>query len=255
MPTKTFGYAIKSLAFVGLTALAVSDAHAGFSAVNAAQGGELGHAAILSHAYGGSFAADGVNFTNGAVIATRLEDFSGGAGVMSLLSSSYTGNNSDQCWSDGVISARALARFAGYEQSLGVVDGDTGGSFHELFAVTGSELNVSGSVNGLDLCGTNYRFARGGGGDLFTSLDVDNLGGTDQMVSYRLTDPAGLTKYVLFFEDLGTGANSDWDYNDLVVEITARPSLIPLPPAAWSGLALLACGGLVQARRRMQSVR
>ena len=75
------------------------------------------------------------------------------------------------------------------------------------------------------------------------------------MVSYRLTGPSGLTKYVLFFEDLGTGANSDWDYNDLVVEITARPSMIPLPPAVWSGLAMLACGGLVHARRRMQAVR
>ena len=244
----TGGRMTKCLAFVGLTALAAANAHAGFSPVTAAKpGGELGHAAILSHAYGGSFAADGVNFTNGSVVAERCDDFGDGA-------------KADQCWEAGVVSARVLARFAGYEQSLGVLEGERGGAFRELFTVVGHGLDVSGSAAAPDLGGKPFRFARGGGGSagiggaVFSSMQADNLGEADQMVSYRLTGAGGgLERFVLFFEDLGAAENSDWDYNDLVVEVTTSNAVtaIPLPPAVWSALVVMLSGGLWSARARL----
>ena len=244
MAIKTCGRAIKCLAFVGLAALAAAEAEAGFTHVNATGGGaELGHAAILSHAYGGAFAAEGVNFSNGAgLIAERCADYGDGA-------------KPDQCWDGAIVSARVIARFAGHEQTLGVLDGEHGGSFRALFTVAGQGLDVAGSAAGPDLAGRSYRFARGGGGHVLSSLQADNGGAADQMVSYRLAGPAGAPqKFVLFFEDLGADEGSDWDYNDLVVEVTTAgdPAAVPLPPAVWSGLTVLLTSGLWGGRARLR---
>jgi hypothetical protein len=241
LDNKTCGRAIKCLAFFGLTLFTAAPSHAGYTPVApCAYDSELGHAAILSHTYGGDFAADGLNFTNGGITAMRCDD----AG------DTYA----DQCWTAELLSARALARFGGFDQSLGIIHGETGGSPQELFTVSGTGLNVSGSVNGLDLSGTTFRFTRGGGGEFFTSLDDDNTLGHDQMVSYRIRGPNGLDRYVLFFEDASAVQNSDWDFNDLVVEIDGTsPQAVPLPPAAWSGLAMLLSGVLWNARARVRA--
>lgn len=248
---KTSGNAIKCLAFLGLAAFATPAARAGFTQVNPAGDSELGHAAILSATYGGSFHASGLNFVGNGMTAKRLDDTTGGtAGFMNLVLGT---GGSDQCWTNGVVSARAIARFAGYEQTLGVIPGETGGTFQNLFTVSGYGVNVQGSVSGLDLTGNMFRFARGGGGEMFTSLDIDNFGAMDQMVSYCLTGPNGLRKYLLFFEDAGIADNSDYDFNDMVIEITANaPTAVPLPPAIWSGLAVLLTGGLWNARTRVR---
>lgn len=244
MLRRSWSHAVKCVAFLGLASLTAADAEAGYTRVNATTpGAELGHADILSHAYGGTFAGDGgVNFANGSLTAMRCDDFGGAA--------------SDQCWDGSVVSARVLARFAGYEQSLGVLDGASGGSFRKLFSVSGTGLDVAGSASGPGLGGNGnggtFRFARGGGGNVLTSFQLDNLEAADQMVSYRLdgTPPGGGRKFVLFFEDLGPGEGSDWDYNDLVVEVTTAPlaTAIPLPPAVWTGLMVLLSGGLWNAR-------
>lgn len=237
--------AIKCLAFAGLATVATANAEAGFTKVNAPPDAELSHRAILSYTYGGSFTAitGGMSFTNGAITATRLEDFGAGGTL-------------DECWDGDILSARALGRWAGYEQKLGIVAGESGaGSFQELLSVAGNGINVTGSASVKKMSGQEFRFARGGGGELMTSMAADNRGAVDQMVSYRLDGlPGAGTTYLLGFEDLGPGANSDWDYNDLVVEVTTGNAVVavPLPPAVWSGLAMLLSGGLWGARTRVR---
>jgi hypothetical protein len=223
--------------------LCVAPAHAGYTPVApCTYDSELGHAAILSHAYAGDFAANGLDFSNGNVTAVRCDD------------SDDAGGYAAQCWTAKLLSARALARFGGFEQCLAVVPGKSGGLSQELFSVSGTGLNVSGSVNGLDVTGKSFRFARGGEGEPCTSFDTDNIMGRDQMVSYRVTGPNGLDRYVLFFEDATAAQNSDWDFNDLVVEINgAGPHAIPLPPAVWSALAVMLSGGLWSARARVRA--
>jgi hypothetical protein len=236
---------LKTLAFLGLSTLAAADAHAGFTQVNAPiHATELGHAAILSQTYGGTFSAAGLNFSSGnGYTALRLDD---------------DGSAGDECWGNAFVSARAIARFAGWEQTLGVIDGDSGpATFHELFTVSGTGLNVAGSVTDLDLCGKTVRFARGGGGEMLSSLALDNVLAVDQMVSYKLLGSGGAQRYLLFFEDVGAAyGDSDRDFNDLVVELTVRPGVnaVPLPPAAWSALAVLLAGGVVGSRKRIRSL-
>jgi hypothetical protein len=246
MPCKTWTLAIKCLAFAGVAAVATANAEAGFTKVNAPPDAELSHRAILGYTYGGSFgpAGGGMNFSNGTITATRLEDFGANHDLL------------DQCFTGDLVGARALGRWAGYQQKLGVVAGESGaGSFHELLTVAGNGINVTGSAGAAKMEGKGYRFARGGGGELMTSLASDNRGGVDQMISYRLDGygPAGTTTYLLAFEDLGPGTNSDWDYNDLVVEVTtADPAVAPLPPAAWSALTVLLAGGVWGSRDRLR---
>lgn len=245
MLNKSWIRAIKCLAFAGVAAVATADAEAGFTPVNAPPDAELSHASVLSYTYGGSFTAAGLSFTNGSITATRLEDFGASPSLL------------DQCWKGDLIGARAIGRWAGYEQKLGVIAGESGaGSFQELLTVSGNGINVTGSASATSLSAAGYRFARGGGGELMTSLAADNRGAVDQMVSYRLDGLDGIgTTYLLCFEDLGPGTNSDWDYNDLVVEVTTgNPAVVgvPLPPAVWSGLTVLLTGGLWGARARLR---
>src|SRR5688572_6194511 len=107
MPSSSWTRSIKCLAFVGVAAVATANAQAGFTHVNAPPDAELSHRALLGVTYGGSFApAGGMSFTNGSITATRLEDFGADSNLL------------DQCWDGDVISARALGRWAGYEQKL-----------------------------------------------------------------------------------------------------------------------------------------
>jgi hypothetical protein len=63
------------LAIAGLSLMGVSAANAGFSTISPSSNpSEPDQAAILSHIYGGTFTASGVDFTNGSLTATRLDD-------------------------------------------------------------------------------------------------------------------------------------------------------------------------------------
>src|SRR5207253_6215587 len=96
--------------------------------------------------------------------------------------------------------------------------------------------------------GMPYRLGRGGEGNLFSSNQADNVDKRDHLVTYEIGglpgQPANVTTRVLFWEDL-PAPSSDFDFNDFVVELKTDPPLgagtapllIPLPPAAWTGLS------------------
>ena len=226
-------------AVLGLAAGAARSARAGYVAVHQSiHLTEADQAAILSHQYGGTFAptgAGGRDLTNGVVTAVRLDDAAG------------------SLWQGHDVTATVIGRFAGSDQTFGYVDGKAGGTFHGLLDAGTFGFSPSAITTGdVDMNGATWRWARtGADGRLFSSLPADNAG-SDQLVTYQITGGKanGLTSYLLFWEDV-SDATSDRDYNDLVVLIQSagvnggRPTGVPLPPAAWSGLATLAAGGLL----------
>ncbi len=211
------------VAVIGMSVLGASKAQAGFTTVNAPAAGEQSVAQILHHEYGS---------TN----AIRIDD------------------NFDKLMPFDILSAKAIASFASYKQNFGY---GTVNNEHVLFNVTGKGYNVSGSVGHVDLPFLT-QLIRGGQGETMSSLNSANQDGKDHMVTYLL-EPKKNAKnltFVVFFEDKTTKQHSDFDFNDLAVEIKVGcPAVVPLPAAAWSGLATLAGGlamtGYRKARRQM----
>lgn len=228
---------IAALAAVGATFMSGAGvARAGFTPVNShPPPREPNQEQILEHVYGGNFSADGVNFSNGTLTATRIDDAN------------------DASWTQQVSSVRPLANFAKRKQALGFFE-DADGASNALFSVTGSKFDVSGGatspgahLNGSIRAGRYANVERA-----FSSLPSQNRDHVDHLVSYRLSGPEiENPTYVLFWEDKW-GPKSDFDFNDLVVEVTAKsdPLMIPLPPAAWSGLAGLGVIGVIGGSRR-----
>jgi len=227
---------LAAVAALGLSVLGASNAFAGFTSIGApnfGRGGEASQAEILSNTYGGSFTANGLDFTNGSITATRIDD------------------SKDQTFKGDITSSRALARFALYGQ--GFAYGDVS-SPTQLFTVGGNNFTVTGSTGAVDLP-ASYSFVRTGQGGNKSSSNAANSDGQDHLVTYLLTG-SGVTgpTYVLFWEDLNKN-KSDFDFNDLAVEVKATsPIIVPLPAAAWSGLVTLAGGALVAGYRKRRAM-
>jgi len=237
------------IAAIATGLVAGSTALAGFSTINPPAAGEIGHLDILNGLYGGSFTQDGVNFINGGaggtVNAMRIDDFGVGADKLNLVNGA-PGLADDQIWDDGVAAANARAVYAGDSQSFGYFLGESGGAYNELFSVSGSGFAVSGNAV-IDFSGATWRWGRGGNAfGPHSSLASENADGRDHMVTYKITGlPNTIAVWLLFWEDRDfDDPRSDFDYNDLVVEIRA----IPTPMAA--GLGFLGLGGLAGMRRR-----
>ncbi len=238
------------VAAIGLGVLTAGQAQAGYTAINApnyGKGGEASQAEILSNTYGGTFVADGLNFTNGAKTAIRIDD------------------DNDQVWNLHILSTKALATFASLKQGLGI----KGGGFEQLFNVTGKGFNVVGGTGEVDTPKAYELIRNGKKSEEFSSVDANNSDGKDHMVTYLLVnnkkriqkvaiddnnDKCALT-YVAFWEDLAKNKHSDFDFNDLAVEIKGNcATVVPLPAAAWSGLATLAGGALAAGYRKRRQL-
>jgi hypothetical protein len=234
------------VAFFAVLGLGVAPTRAGFTKINKPWAGEASQQQVLTHVFGGTFTASGVNFSSGSVTATRVDDSTAGL------------------WTTGIDSVTAIGRFTRNSETFGVLPGATGGTFKPLFTVTGRGFNVSGSFTntGSNVLppGTTYRLARSGGDGLASSLPADN-GGVDHLVSYVISGSA-ITKptFMMFFED-NSGGKADFDFNDLVVKVTspgvAAPAsstaAVPLPSTLLlgaSGLAVLAIGGAIRRWRQ-----
>lgn len=263
------GLAVAATLGAGSAVFAVSS----YTPVNAPiYAGEKSVAEILGNVYGGTFTPSGNDLTNGTITAVRVADNDSTGNKTNLVNIGNTGND-DRVWTDGIASGEAHARFASYAQKFGYLPGASGGSYTNLFDVTGSGYSATGSFTDLDFGATlgnpaNWRWARNGDGGLWSSDPVDNgANAYDHLVSYRitgLTDAAhtGKTTWMLFWEDLNLG---DADYNDLAVEIIAHikesattggttgggsPEPGATPEPATASLGLLGLAGLAAASRR-----
>jgi hypothetical protein len=251
------------LALAGATALAISvSASAGFTTVHAPSApGEIGHAAILSGVYGGTFSASGVDFSNGSITATRVHDFNGFSGhsqPLNLLGTNM-GTANDQIWVDGIAHLQAVARYAGYNQSFGYYQGSddpsTGFTSGTLLTLSTNPFLGDGPTAGPINIQGEWRWGRTGT-TTNSSLNTDNADNRDHMVTYRITGSglaslgysADAVVWMLFWDDQPYDS-SDRDFNDLAVEIVAVAMAIPIPaPIALAGLGLI---GVVVSRRRL----
>lgn len=222
--------------------LLVCGASADFLPLFGAPGRELDHTEIFEAVYSPGTAwvpfgtrVDGqghpIDFTNGALQAVRVDDYALG-GVLDA-NTGAAGLTDDQVWGGGPVTINALARYASYSQRLGYdALGDAAG-YVNLFDVSGSGLNVSGTAV-LDLVpGQTWAWARAGTGQTYYSVPALNHDQQDHLVTYQLQGLAdGRSRWLLCWEDLPN--RGDKDYNDLVVELSA-----PVPEPASAVLLLM----------------
>lgn len=203
-----------------------SNTRAAFTEIQAPFGGEDSHAEIFSNLYGGTFSADGVNFTNGSITAERIDD------------------DDDHFFSSDLpIRGTAKVTFADFDQEFGIFD-DDGGPFQSVFNVNGYGYDVTGSaVIDVD---DEFAVGRDGPRGTFASSEPSfNPSGVDRVVSYRLLGLDGPGPvWAWFFEDQGADV-ADFDFQDLVVE----GRVVPTPAAAAAGLVMLS-GALLRRRAR-----
>ncbi len=231
--------------------LLATSARGSFTQINPPHQGEDSHQTIFGQIYGGTFVPSGtrgVDFSNGGITAFRLDDedaqdgddptdMRGGGG----------GDPTDQTWLADFTLATAEAKFATFAQNFGYFPGGSGGSYVQLFALTGDRYNVQGEANLSSLAGQLLRWGRGGQNRVLSSRDADNTDGEDHMVTYQILGPGdggAVFRWLLFWEDILRGEQfADFDFQDLVVEITAVPE--PTISATCGLIALFA-----QRRRR-----
>ncbi len=235
----------RSLA-VGISLAVCGAANAGLTTVQN-HPSEPNHLTIIQNIYGWAFAgspAAGFTTTTRAIpiTLTRVSDF-GLGGTLDIAALSR-GTADDSVWHDGVLNITAEAKFAGYVQKFGMYAGtDSSAPYINLFNVTGNGYGVGGGTVDLDIgaIAHSWRWARAGDGSKFSSRASDNPDGKDHMVTYLvegLGNGYGAT-WLLFWEDLRANQSSDWDYNDLVVEVNVN--MVPTPGAAALAMAGLAC--------------
>jgi hypothetical protein len=203
------------------------------------------HERILEQVYGGNFVADssGLSFSNGSgVTVTRLDD------------------DTEPQWVGHGVSAGAVAAFSGKARSARYFGSAT--NANPLLRVSGRGFEVQGEGSSSELgsellltTGRNHK-AR-----TFSSVADSNSDGMDHLVAYEVKGRAQQASvYLLCWEDR-FARRSDRDYNDLVIELRSteaaaaqaplsQPLLIPLPPAAWPGLAGLLAVAWGSGRRK-----
>jgi len=223
-----------------------------FSPVLSPPSGERGHAFILGQSYGGLFAraSNGVDFSNGTILAQRLIDR--GVAAPASLTGFVSGLPTDNAWVGPALSTlKVEAKYAGHNSTFGFFN-DSASPTAGGASPTMQSLFNTGSIGSTATVGMpeNFRWALRNNttGKTFTSRSEDNVEGQsffDHLVTYRIVgagDAPGAVRYMLFWEDLTIGNHTDKDYNDAVIQVTA----IPAPGAT----ALLAGAGLLAIRRR-----
>ncbi|HRS10287.1 MAG TPA: hypothetical protein P5242_04410, partial [Sedimentisphaerales bacterium] len=147
----------------------------------------------------------------------------------------------DQLWMNLNGGAKAEAKWAAATEGFGYIDGATGGTYHELFEVAqgtnGYLSSYSGTTPGHATLPV-FRFALDGHSfGISSSQESDNTGGSDHMVTWRVTNK--VNTYVIGWEVENLG---DRDYQDLVVEVS-NVAPVPVPGAVLLGVLGLSVAG------------
>ncbi len=158
-------------------------------------------------------------------------------------------NAPDELWRCLNGHAKAEARFAAYTQDFGYLPNVTGSaSFQSLFNVTATDtgyLGGSPSATFSIMHGNIFRFADNPNcAPLWSSQVNDNSDGMDHMWTFAIIGGPSTDNYAIAWEDLPE-ESSDFDYQDLVVEISEAH---PIPEPAT--LLLLGIGGIALRKRR-----
>ena len=195
-----------------------------FTAINNSSG-EVSQAGLFHTVYGGTWTvqADGRSFSNGVMTATRVAD--GGVASPLTIQTSTATSADDQGWSAGTqVTIVAKTRFAADSHNFGWIDDSTApfsGPGFQVITPT-SSLNTPVTVP----LSTSFRWALKdlSTNQLLTSRPSDNPnGGADVMATYRITGSSnpGAT-WLLVWED--RTSNSDRDFNDSAIEVSAVPT-------------------------------
>ena len=212
-----------------------------YSPTGSPPSGEKTHAQILSQIYGGTFYKMGTNrvdYGNATgVRAWRVYDTDGPNETLHLI----TGlpSDVDQIWKDGTATITVKAKYASDTQSFGWNQGGTETTYEEL--LTHLDIETQKEVT-LDI-ENNFLWGCHPDSQMWWSQNSKNLNGEDHMVTYKienLPNQGDNTVWLICMEDKPF-YDSDKDYNDFVVEITAIPE-----PAT---LLLLTAGALLLRKR------
>src|SRR4029078_9327257 len=138
------------------------------------------------------------------------------------------GSQDDQLWQANFQLSSAEAIFGAFNQQVGYYLGASGGTYVNLFNSSGWGYGVTGGADLTSLSGQLLRWARAGQSRIVSSLISDNTDGKDHMVTYNIQGlNNGKITWLIMFEDKFTGEEyADFDYNDLVVQITALPQVV-----------------------------
>ena len=229
--------------------LAGTAAAATYTTIGSPPGGEATHLQILNHIYGVTFTQSGLDYSSVTVTATRIADLGGNTPID--IATGGVGDM-DQVWQDGTVWMHVEAKFAGYSQKFGYFAGaGPAGAYTNSFDVIPGVDNYSPTQSAYPVLvmgpGAQWRWGRNGDGGVFSSLEADNTASTsgrqDHMVTYKIT---GLTTtdttWLLFWEDMTNG--SDWDFNDLVVQVSTAEVGGAVPEPLTVASAFFAVAGL-----------
>ncbi len=224
--------------------------------------GEANHAEILHNIYGGTFTQQAssvsgllVDYGNTSnIVARRVYDFDDEYVTLDVLTDTLEGKV-DQIWTDGTVTVTAEAKYACYNQSFGWNGGGTStANYYEL--LTDDDIGNGAAVVGIDgdfLWGSwptdDDKWWDEEGGywcpwpeeEKWWTYEIKNNDLKDHFVTYKIEGLGGEeTVWLLFMEDVHY-CQSDHDFNDFVVELSAIPE-----PAT---IALLLLGGLFLRRK------
>ncbi len=214
-------------------------AAASFTTVNN-NGPEMNQATLLGVIYGGSWSriAGTQSYTNGALTAFRVAD-AGLATPIDIAASNHTLVH-DTLWQGGPATLTLKAKVAADSHTFGFIsDAVTpaaGSGYQPVFSTETLNNPVTTTLP------ADFRWALHDTttGQLLTSRAADNPTGMDQLITYRLLGQTiSRPTWLIAWED--RTSNSDRDFNDAVVEVTA----VPAP-----GCAVLVGLGMILTHRR-----
>jgi len=197
-----------------------------YTPINAPPVGEASHLEILTSIYGGTWSADGLDFSNDAgVTAKRVWDTDGADEIIHVLLGNET--NIDQVWTDGTVTVTAEAKWADWGQSFGWNGGGSGTNYIPLL----TDADIGGGAIQIDITGDFLWGIQPRDGHPWygyewwskQSLNESPYFGKDHMITYFVEGLADVdeTVWLLFWEDYPCGG--DEDFNDFVIEVRAIP--------------------------------